>query len=822
MANKNFVVHNGLTAGNVTIDAASGNVTATKFIGDGSLLTGVSGAGAVSSSDVANLLATGTTTIGNLTVSSKVVGNLIPSANITYTLGSLTHQWKDLYVGPGSIYVNGNKVLEQVSDTVIFSADPNQNIAIRTLGTGDIELNPANTGVITMKGAVQFDDSFNIGTTSNNPISLAVGLKTPSISASGTNATLTLAGTGTGSISLNDDVTVTGNLTVTGTTTALNVTNLNVQDNIVNISNGTTGAPTLNSGLQVMRGDEPNVQFRWNESIDRWQFTNDGTTYANLVSSSDVSTIASYGNANVAAYLPTYTGNISGSNLNLTGTITTTGTTGNISGVKTLTATTVSANTVVAGNISISATADAITSTFGTITIDPNPVGSGGNVIIQGNLQVTGTTTTVNSTTVEVADLNITLAKGSATAAAANGAGLTIDGASATFTYASTGDKWAANKPLDVTGNVTAGNVSATNLTGTLTTATQTNITSVGNLTALNASGNISTTGNVVAAKFYGDGSALTGISAGSSYTNANVAAYLPTYTGNIGGSNLNLTGTITTSGTNGNIAGVNNLSATTLTGTLTTAAQTNITSVGNLTALNASGNISTTGNVVAVKFYGDGSALTGIAAGSSYGNANVAAYLPTYTGNIGGNITLSGTITTSGSNGNISGVNVLSATTVTANTVSTVSGTYTGTQSFTGNASAVSSVFTNSAELVTISGTAASSPINYDVTTQSILYYTANSAANVTVNFRGSSGTSLNTLMATGQTVTAALILTQGTTAYYPNTIQVDGAAVTPKWAGGTAVTAGNASSIDMYSYTIVKTGNATFTVFASQTKFA
>ena len=79
-----------------------------------------------------------------------------------------------------------------------------------------------------------------------------------------------------------------------------------------------------------------------------------------------------------------------------------------------------------------------------------------GNVTIGGNLTVSGTTTTVNSTTLDVADLNITVANGAADAAAADGAGLTVDGASATFTYANTGDKWTMNKPLDVTGAVSA------------------------------------------------------------------------------------------------------------------------------------------------------------------------------------------------------------------------------------------------------------------------------------------------------------------------------------------------------------------------------
>ena len=102
------------------------------------------------------------------------------------------------------------------------------------------------------------------------------------------------------------------------------------------------------------------------------------------------------------------------------------------------------------------------------------------------------------------------------------------------------------------------------------------------------------------------------------------------------------------------------------------------------------------------------------------------------------------------------------------------------------------------------------------------MLYYTSNASANWTVNVRGSSGTSLDTVMSTGESMTIAFLVTQGSTAYYASAFQVDGNAVTPKWQGGTAPTAGNASSIDAYVYTIVKTGSATFTVFASQTKFA
>jgi hypothetical protein len=157
------------------------------------------------------------------------------------------------------------------------------------------------------------------------------------------------------------------------------------------------------------------------------------------------------------------------------------------------------------------------------------------------------------------------------------------------------------------------------------------------------------------------------------------------------------------------------------------------------------------------------------------------------------------------------------------ANTAVTNSAqTFTATQTFSGSSSATAIVLNDAAEVATVSATAATGTINYDITTQSVLYYTSNASANWTVNFRGSSGTSLNTLMSTGQSMTVAFLVTQNTTAYYNNVVQVDGttSGVTTRWLGG-APTAGNASGIDSYRYLIIKTGSATFTVLASNTQF-
>lgn len=127
----------------------------------------------------------------------------------------------------------------------------------------------------------------------------------------------------------------------------------------------------------------------------------------------------------------------------------------------------------------------------------------------------------------------------------------------------------------------------------------------------------------------------------------------------------------------------------------------------------------------------------------------------------------------------------------------------------------------TSLGETTTVSATAATGTINYDVITQGVLYYTSNASANWTVNFRGNGSTSMNTLMAVGETRTVSFLVTQGSTAYYNNAVTVDGSSVVPKWQGGSAPTTGNTSGIDVYTYSIIKTASATFTVLASQTQF-
>jgi len=125
-------------------------------------------------------------------------------------------------------------------------------------------------------------------------------------------------------------------------------------------------------------------------------------------------------------------------------------------------------------------------------------------------------------------------------------------------------------------------------------------------------------------------------------------------------------------------------------------------------------------------------------------------------------------------------------------------------------------------AEKVTSSATAATGTLTYDVLTQAVLNYTSNAAGNWTLNIRGDGSNSLNSIMDTGESITIAHLVPQGGSAYYNSAVQIDGSSVTPEWQGGSAPTEGNASSIDVYTYTIIKTGDATFTALAAQTQFA
>ena len=355
----------------------------------------------------------------------------------------------------------------------------------------------------------------------------------------------------------------------------------------------------------------------------------------------------SYSNSNVAAYLPTYSGNFTSGNINVSYTTTSTANLGNV----------VVANYFV-GNGSLLTGLPASYSNTNVAAYLPTYNGN----ITAGNISLSyNTTSKANLGNIVIANyVTGTLTTG--------------------YQPNITGVGTLANATLSANGNITmsgtlsklsgANLVSATYLAGTLTSSAQPNITSVSVLTSLSVSGNIDSGnidgGNVVLANYFiGDGSLLTGIP--DLYSNANVEAYLPTFTGTIAAGNANITGNITTgTGTGGNITGANYIIANYFFGDGGLLSNINIANIaGSYSNSNVSSYLPTfTGNVksgnanlgnvvVANYFVGNGSLLTGLPA--SYSNTNVAAYLPTYSGNLtASNINLSYTTTSTANLGNV------------------------------------------------------------------------------------------------------------------------------------------------------------------------
>ena len=435
-------------------------------------------------------------------------GNLEPSANNTYSLGAATNMWKDIYVGPGSLYVNGQQVLSDSSGTIQVSATSGQNISILTTGGGAVELNSGTTSIemksnivmsagkrITTDGGGATGFGGNIDMNSNSINDLAAPAQDNDAArkayvdgasyltggdgitnSSGTIAVDTTVVRTTGTQTIAGNKTFSNNVTVEGTLASAGGT-LTVADNIIDLNSGTSGSPSENVGIKVDRGDSTDVQFRWNESDDNWEFTNNGSDYYGIIGLEQLSVTDSGGDGSLAYN-------------NSTGVFTYTGPS----------ASEVRAH--ISGGTGVTITDGAVAIGQAVGTTDAVTFGS---AIISGNLTVNGTTTTVNSNTVNIGD-NILVLNSDEAGTPSQDGGIEIErgtSSNKTFLWDETNDRWTIGSENFVAGTVLA------NLTGDVTGDVNGQVSSIGNFntgdlsegsslyfTAARARGNISVTDN--------------------------------------------------------------------------------------------------------------------------------------------------------------------------------------------------------------------------------------------------------------------------------------------------------------------------------------
>ena len=262
---KTVVVHDGSTAGGYALAL------------EGAAVSSSTGAFSSNVTVGGTLAVTSTTTMGgNLTMT----GHILPSANVTYDLGSTTKMWRDVYIGPGSLYINGKKVIEDDSGSINITTDTNEDLKFTTSGTGTLKLISGNgisvTGEINAtSGDLQIGDHMDMNSNLIKELATPVSSTDAANKAyvDSTSASAVTGGSNAGSFStgaFSSNVTVGGNLTVSGTTTTVNSTNVEIGDNIIALNYDTTGTPSENAGIDVERGDSLNVQLLWDETSDKW------------------------------------------------------------------------------------------------------------------------------------------------------------------------------------------------------------------------------------------------------------------------------------------------------------------------------------------------------------------------------------------------------------------------------------------------------------------------------------------------------------------------------------------------------------------------
>jgi hypothetical protein len=215
-ASLGFVPYNSTNpASYITATASiSGNAATASVAPAGSLTGNALASNVVSSSltSVGTLSSLNVTGASHLTGTLTMTGDIMPSANVTYNMGSPTMQWHSVYVGPGTLYVNGKPVIEDNSGTITVGTSPGQNLMFQTTGGGILQLDGggANGGYVSIRSPLQVTAGNNLTSSDGNPIQFANTIGVDGLIAHTANATLTINRNGTGVVQVNSPLTVTG------------------------------------------------------------------------------------------------------------------------------------------------------------------------------------------------------------------------------------------------------------------------------------------------------------------------------------------------------------------------------------------------------------------------------------------------------------------------------------------------------------------------------------------------------------------------------------------------------------------------------------
>jgi len=232
---------------------------------------------------------------------SAISQDLVPAEDDVYSLGSPDKVWRDVYIGPGSLYINGTKILEDNSGTITMYADPGQNLAFGVTEGGSIDFN-AGASTIDFKSDVVLLPGKTITTSGGNATEFGgdvemngnciFNVAVPQTDGEAANKGYVdskISVPHVGDKSFLGDVDIQGNLSVQGTVTTVNSETISLADNIIDLnSNVTSGTPTENAGFRVMRGDEAAAQIRWNEAMDHWEVFNGSQFVKIALSTSDL------------------------------------------------------------------------------------------------------------------------------------------------------------------------------------------------------------------------------------------------------------------------------------------------------------------------------------------------------------------------------------------------------------------------------------------------------------------------------------------------------------------------------------------------------